>query len=499
MIFDGVKYHLPSTLLHDRQLQLNRRLTRHNAVRADSVFDATHIITNSEVFESWRDVGAEVIIVTDLWVEGSIAAGKMQQALFYSTSPSRTFSGVVACSADLRATDEDVMSVGITSLGGQWRMDLTKDVTHLFAQSATSERYFTGMQHRDRHHKVLLPDWFDDTILLGTPDLSTETYEWPDPEVLKRRTDSRMHLQHAEKPGVWGGWRILLSTNLELAGSRRRIVEDDIRKSQGMPVEFILKAGEDIGEEELRLVDDCDVFVTRHRTGPAFFKAWREGKTIGTLSWLLDVQVTGVRSSPLDRILHFPTPPGAVEGFDKVEISITNYTRESREYLKKLIIVMGGTFTPYLSVKTKVLVAAQRSGPKMTKVAEWSVPIVNHTWLEDCFLRWQRLPLGAQYTSYPAGIDFDRILGQTGVDVGIAEAIAAEAVKEGVTPPSDQPGDHDSENTASHPHSGTPNRSPFPVHTTNEPLEIAKKTNVVCGLITRPKFPLTTVLAGSRN
>jgi hypothetical protein len=47
------------------------------------------------------------------------------------------------------------------------------------------------------------------------------------------------------------------------------------------------------------------------------FQAWRAGKTIGTLSWLLNVQVTAVLSRPMDQILHFPIPLGAVEGFDK--------------------------------------------------------------------------------------------------------------------------------------------------------------------------------------
>jgi twin BRCT domain len=40
------------------------------------------------------------------------------------------------------------------------------------------------------------------------------------------------------------------------------------------------------------------------------------------------------------------------------EITVTNYTGESREYLKKLIMAMGATFTPSMSGKNTVLIAA---------------------------------------------------------------------------------------------------------------------------------------------
>ncbi|KAJ7496784.1 BRCT domain-containing protein [Mycena latifolia] len=347
------------------------------------------------------------------------------------------------------------------------------------------------MNYRDQAHiKVLVPDWFDDTVLLGICDLSTESYEWPDPSALKRRTAPAMRLQQAKKPGVWGGCRILLSTTLELTGSRRKIVEDDIRQAQGVLVAYTSKDGDGSSEEELRLLDDCDVFVTRYRTGPAFFKAWREGKKMGTLSWLLSVQVTSIFTSPLDQLLHFPIPRGPVEGFDKHEISITNYTGESREYLKKLVALMGGNFTPSLSTKNTVLVASQKSGSKTSKAEEWSIPVVNHTWLEDCFLRRQSFtPTLPKYISYPAGIDFAGILGERGVGPDIEEIIAAEAAEEGEISRTDQVGHNVSNSTTSDSSSndcGTPSLFPsstsFFTRNVNIP-PVTKKTKVLYALI----------------
>lgn len=40
-------------------------------------------------------------------------------------------------------------------------------------------------------------------------------------------------------------------------------------------------------------------------------------------------------------------------------ITVTNYTGEAREYLKKLINVMGATFTASMSNQNTVLIAAK--------------------------------------------------------------------------------------------------------------------------------------------
>jgi len=41
------------------------------------------------------------------------------------------------------SSDLEVLSAGITSLGGQWRTGLTRDVTHLFALHEQSDKVLT--------------------------------------------------------------------------------------------------------------------------------------------------------------------------------------------------------------------------------------------------------------------------------------------------------------------------------------------------------------------
>src|ERR1700720_1817684 len=79
----------------------------------------------------------------------------------------------------LPTSDLEILSAGITSLGGQFRMGLTRDVTHLFALSPSSVKYQTALHFRDHTNvKVILPHWFDDSVRLGYAALETELYEW---------------------------------------------------------------------------------------------------------------------------------------------------------------------------------------------------------------------------------------------------------------------------------------------------------------------------------
>ena len=69
------------------------------------------------------------------------------------------------------------------------------------------------------------------------------------------------------------------------------------------------------------------------------------------------------------------------------------------------------------------LIASSRScsisGNKATKARNWSIPVVNHTWLEDCFLQWKNLSVGLEkYVVFPPGLDFSDHLGERGIQRG---------------------------------------------------------------------------------
>lgn len=226
------------------------------------------------------------------------------------------FSGVVACATEvslsdtqhdpltnrkqLPPTDLEVLSAGITALGGQWRTGLTKDTTHLFviSDSPPSQKYTTAMHFKETTGvKVLLPHWFDDAVRLGIGSLPTEEYEWPSPALLRRdpnendedlqkrklaKVDGEKKLLYKstswvpgenplkpESRDVWKSKRIILASSLDLHGGRRDAVRSGIVRAGGL----VVGTGE-TEEEEVDLIENgkVDVVITRWRSGSTYSK-----------------------------------------------------------------------------------------------------------------------------------------------------------------------------------------------------------------------------------
>jgi twin BRCT domain len=225
------------------------------------------------------------------------------------------FSGVVACATDVRLplffvscasliftsqlvpSDTEVLTAGITALGGQWRAGLTRDVTHLFAVQPGSEKYRTALQHqKETQVKVLVPHWFDDSVRLGIRGLSTPAYEWPEPPILtfgkpspetsemghgllrpqnKLSKDKKAlykaalitaeqeaRLGNAESRDIWGRRRILLSPDLELSDGRRQAIEAGIVRSGGVVVDYNAK--------RVQAEYNFDILIARYRWGTLY-------------------------------------------------------------------------------------------------------------------------------------------------------------------------------------------------------------------------------------
>jgi mediator of DNA damage checkpoint protein 1 len=246
--------------------------------------------------------------VTPFWVERTVMLGTRQDPAFYSPHPSMLFSGVVATSCDLSKSDNIVMAAGISSLGGQWRNALTKDVTHLFALSTKSNKYETAMHFKNElPMKVLVPHWFDDTVRIGMRNIPTDPYEWPEPSVFSRYTaqtlkalgtspptdaeddsepkrtrplslqkralydtvlteTSDLPKQRLASDNIWDGRKVMFGSNLAFNESQREAHYRDVERAGGAIVEW------DSPEDELEKIDNTDIYVCQYREGRAFVK-----------------------------------------------------------------------------------------------------------------------------------------------------------------------------------------------------------------------------------
>lgn len=316
--FAGVRYFISISVNLERKSKLTTLLEGAGAEAVPSIDPSlTHIVTTTlppiknDHLEALHPNSTAVFVIPE-WVERSFQLSAQQPTELYSADPAHLFSGVIACATDLAQPDLELLSAAITSLGGQWRSALTKDVTHLFALSPGSAKYTTAMAHRDRTEMhILTPHWFDDVVRIGDRNLPTTEYEWPDPAIFKTQVDtsseSRVELPEgggaamrkelslekktlyetalsrdsdlrptlAPPRNVWNGLRILLSPSLQLTQGQRDAHEADILREGGVVVKLDLqgrKSATDIAEHEISKVDEADVYVTRYRAGPAYVK-----------------------------------------------------------------------------------------------------------------------------------------------------------------------------------------------------------------------------------
>ncbi|EDR06414.1 uncharacterized protein LACBIDRAFT_300036 [Laccaria bicolor S238N-H82] len=231
-------------------------------------------------------------------------------------------------------------------------------------------------------------------------------------------------------------------------GSIVRYAGDDEEDEEDPDEEVQEQKKREMDRKEANALKGCDILVTRWRSGRPYVRAFRNGKTIGTLAWVFHVQSTGILSRPLDQLLHYPVPKKPIENFSlhvrssfptvyvpqymecdandfTLEITVTNYTGEAREYLKKLISAMPLCTCPFLfsfPFTSPVLPLASHlplSATNANKAFSWSIPVANYTWLDYCFVQWRNLKVGVENEHcLSPGVDFSMLLGVRGVGVG---------------------------------------------------------------------------------
>ena len=200
--------------------------------------------------------------------------------------------------------------------------------------SPDSQKYATALHFREETGiKVILPHWFDDAVRLGMGGLSTDVYEWPDPEFLRNplavgggggcggdggelsgvkknmyamaalftapmHDSSSPPLKDLEvasaaafgsrmEVDIWKGKKIVLSRTLQLFERRREAVEIGIQRAGGVVVRYggdkevdegfavvgdvaLSKREKEIRKNEADKVLECDILVTRWRDGAAY-------------------------------------------------------------------------------------------------------------------------------------------------------------------------------------------------------------------------------------
>jgi twin BRCT domain-containing protein/BRCA1-like protein len=387
----------------------------------------SHVITRSVDFPEYDSCLEQLKhIVKPNWIQISLAKNKQQNPRQYSPDPALFLNDVTVHCTGLPEGDEEAIYGAVLAMGGLVSENFTKLVTHLVALSIDDPMCETA-KRKGIPCKIVLPHWFDDCLRLRRR-ISEEPYLLPDPEILQKDHDGPPITRNPSAidtaisptpPGsllsstptfigkeitIFKGNKVMLSTDLKIGQVLRSTLEDIIHRSNGSVTEN---------------VDEADYLVCQHRENDDFVKFWtrKDGKDVGNLSWLYHLIVHNRYTSPLNKLLHFPTPRRGIPGFENYIICISNYTGNARVYVENLVKNTGAQFSKVMAQNNTHLITAHTGSEKCEAAHEWNINSVNHVWLEDSYakMKVQSLTLKC-YTHFPPRTNLGEVVGSTPID-----------------------------------------------------------------------------------
>ncbi|RCK54791.1 hypothetical protein Cantr_03722 [Candida viswanathii] len=406
----------------------------------------THIITETiEFIEYLPAVSSMVPVVSPQWVYDLINFQHLQPPRGYNPNPRYFLKDVFVCCCDnLPSGDKELIYGAVSAFGGAYVDTITKNTTHLVALDVMNEKAVvaasvarSASQHGDI--RIVVPHWIDHCITLGKK-LDEKEYLLSDPAILrdKKSGESGMELESGVVSSVLGDSlpkEEYDRATLECFKGKRFYLSSDFNWSQRLSnsIKLLIErhGGKIVSKFDAKKVD---IYLGKFRQGENYKASCLNSRIIvGNLQWLYSIVVSRTWTLPLNsNILYYPIPSAPLPEFQGLKISITNYSGDTRQYLGKLITIMGGYFTTTLTRDNDYLVCAKASGKKFdAALNKWlddngktQVKVVNHLWLEDCFTQWARLDDTLdKYKNFGNDmIGMEPLVGRTQLDADVLQA-----------------------------------------------------------------------------
>lgn len=383
----------------------------------------THIIANTYNFRDYHNaVDRYIQVVKPAWIETSLASAKLAHPRRYSPDPNLILSDVVAICADLPEGDKDAIAGGILAMGGNVSARLTTQVTHVVALSMDNEKAEQVALHNLNIH-IVLPHWFDDCLKLGKK-IDEGPYLLPDPEILKTPSERaplgrpNKHVVGATMSDPQDPDSINSSVRKELTvfKNRKILLDKDLQIGpvlRNALTEMIVASGGKVVDK----ISTANILVCKYRDGLNYRTAAANKMELGNLSWLYFLIVHNMWTSPFMRLMHYPVPRLPLPGFEKLKISLSNYSGEARTYLENLILATGAECTKTLKQENTHLITAHSKSEKVAAAKDWNIVVVNHLWIEESYAKWEMQSINnPRYNQFPRKTNLGEVVGQTHID-----------------------------------------------------------------------------------
>ncbi|KAG0296331.1 hypothetical protein BGZ96_009730 [Linnemannia gamsii] len=358
--------------------------------------------------------------------------------------------------------DRQVICDALDTYGGSFSATINSSVTHMVALAPSGAKYEYVMNHPELDIKVVMPHWFQ-TCCNTRCHIPETMYLFPQPPLQEVDHELYPKPKPAPTPQLFVNTvkSVINFLNSPNENQDQFLQEKYIFMETDLPIipDFLQNFSERISQAGGILVDEyandmVDIVICRVRDGDIYFQASNDGKIVASLDWIYHVLRSGTMPSPTASLLHYPIPNGYIPGMTSLVMTVSNYNGPIREYLKRMIIATGATYKPELSSKnhaepTTHIICGDASGEKYAKGNEWNVKVVNHFWLEDCYLSWcMQSETKPRYGLFPPNSQLTEVFG-TGLSPELIEEWTSPGVYEDVaTPDANEAGDEtNAENT----------------------------------------------------
>ncbi|KAG7927121.1 hypothetical protein KL925_002492 [Ogataea polymorpha] len=369
----------------------------------DKLANVTLIVSNTIDFVEYQ-LAEELMIpvVRDAWVVDSIAANLIETLRSYSPDPKYFLSTVsICCAASICKGDKEVLFSAVRSFGGIHTDYLSRRTTHLIALDTDDDICRMAIAFNQACERELIaivrPEWLLDSII-SKRKLEDDRY----------RVGSKDRYAEPATSVLFKGRIFFLDEDFNISS----------RVSSSLKT-LIEQHGGKVDSE-----DRANTYIGKYRGGEMYQLAFEEKWPIGNLNWLFWMLLREEWIAPGKIMLHYPYPREALEGMDRVVVSVTHYTGDSRLYLQQLVEIMGGTFTKNLrQFTTTHLLVAKPTGEKYKYAREWNIKCLNHLWLEESYAKWElQDDSDPRYLKFGDQVGVAHAVGHTSLDVGLTSS-----------------------------------------------------------------------------
>ena len=131
-----------------------------------------------------------------------------------------------------------------------------------------------------------------------------------------------------------------------------------------------------------RLTREVTHVLAPSQDSPLVREALATGRRVVTCYWLNDI-ITSKKFRPPWRAVHFPLPAVQQTDTARMELAITGFEEQERDYVKDMIEMAGAVYTPGFSRANTAIICKAFTGDKYRGALGWKIPAVSISWLND--------------------------------------------------------------------------------------------------------------------